>query len=109
MEYKEFDKATIFRMGEAVEYTKGGIVSKNVLKRDTGNISLFSFDKGEQLSEHTAPFDAMVQIIEGSAEVRIDGKSYDLKAGDSIIMPANSPHAVYAKDKFKMILTMIKG
>lgn len=104
----DFETSNIFSFPAKVEYSSGGIVSKNVIKKDTGNISLFAFDKGESLSEHTAPFDALVQVVEGEAAITIDGKPYELNAGESIIMPANIPHAVEAKEKFKMILTMIK-
>ncbi len=106
--HKEFKKSEKFRFNNEIGYAEGGIVSKNVLKRKTGNISLFAFDKGEGLSEHTAPFDAMVQITEGKALVTIDKKSYNLEEGETIIMPANIPHALKASEKFKMVLTMIK-
>jgi quercetin dioxygenase-like cupin family protein len=108
MEQKEFDKDRIFRFEDEVDYSEGAIVSKNVLKRDTGNISLFSFDKGEGLSEHTAPFDALVQVVDGRAEITVGGKIHLLEKGDSIIMPANIPHALRAIEKYKMVLTMIK-
>jgi quercetin dioxygenase-like cupin family protein len=108
MEQKEFEKDKVFRFDREVQYSDGAIVSKNVLKRATGNISLFAFDKGEGLSEHTAPFDALVQVVDGKAEVLIAGKSHILGAGDSIIMPAGIPHALKAAEKFKMLLTMIR-
>jgi quercetin dioxygenase-like cupin family protein len=108
MEQKEFQKARIFRFEEEVDYASGSVVSKNVLKRNTGNISLFSFDKGEGLSEHTAPFDALVQVVDGKAEISIDGNPYLLGNGDSIIMPANIRHALKAVERFKMVLTMIR-
>ena len=84
-------------------------MSKTVLKKQTGNISLFAFDKGEALSEHTAPFDAMIQVVDGKGEIIIGGKSYMVSSGQTIIMPANIPHAVKAVEKFKMVLTMIKS
>ena len=105
----EFEKSKIFSFSDSVEYSDGGIVSKTVLKKQTGNISLFSFGKGEALSEHTAPFDAVIQVVDGKGEIIIGGKSFFLKAGQSIIMPANITHAVKAVDKFKMVLTMIKS
>lgn len=108
MESKEFTKAEIFSFPTEIEYTQGGIVSRNVIKRPTGNVSLFAFDKGESLSEHTAPFDAMVQVVEGVANVIINGQSHTVKAGQCIIMPANIAHAVEATERFKMVLTMIK-
>lgn len=109
MKPKEFDKSKVFQFDKSVEYADSSVVSKNVLKNDAGNVSLFAFDKDEGLSEHTAPFDALVQVIDGKAEITIDGKPYELGENDSIIMPANVPHALRAVEKFKMILTMIKG
>jgi len=109
METNEFEKSRIFRFKESVDYSDGGIVSKTVLKKQTGNISLFSFAKGEALSEHTAPFDAMIQVVDGTGEVIIGGKSFILEAGQCIIMPANITHAVNAIEQFKMVLTMIKS
>jgi quercetin dioxygenase-like cupin family protein len=109
MNTNEFEKAKIFSFNESVDYSEGGIVSKTVLKKQTGNISLFSFAKGEALSEHTAPFDAMITVVDGRGEVVIGGKSFLLEAGQSIIMPANITHAVNAIEKFKMVLTMIKS
>ena len=105
----EFTKGKAFSFNDSVEYSEGGIVSKTVLKKETGNISLFSFDKGEALSEHTAPFDAMIQVVDGKGEIIIGGKSNILETGQTIIMPANIPHAVKALEKFKMVLTMIKS
>jgi quercetin dioxygenase-like cupin family protein len=109
MESNEFEKAKVFSFNDSVEYASGGILSKTVLKKETGNISLFSFAKGEALSEHTAPFDAMIQVVDGKGEVTIGGKPFILDAGQSIIMPANITHAVRAVEKFKMVLTMIKS
>jgi quercetin dioxygenase-like cupin family protein len=109
MESNEFEKSKVFNFSNSVEYAEGGIVSKTVLKKQTGNISLFSFAKGEALSEHTAPFDAMIQVVDGKGEVIIGGKSFLLETGQSIIMPANITHAVKAVEKFKMVLTMIKS
>jgi quercetin dioxygenase-like cupin family protein len=105
----EFEKAKVFSFNESVDYSDGGIVSKTVLKKESGNISLFSFDKGEALSEHTAPFDAMITVVDGSGEVIIGGESFILVTGQSIIMPANITHAVNAIERFKMVLTMIKS
>jgi len=109
METNEFEKAKVFSFNDSVEYASGGILSKTVLKKETGNISLFSFAKGEALSEHTAPFDAMIQVVDGKGEIIIGGKSFILEAGQTIIMPANIPHAVKAVERFKMVLTMIKS
>jgi quercetin dioxygenase-like cupin family protein len=109
MESKEFEKGKAFNFNDSIEYSDGGIVSKTVLKKETGNISLFSFDKGEALSEHTAPFDAVLQVVDGKGEIIIGGKSNILEAGQTIIMPANITHAVKAMEKFKMVLTMIRS
>jgi quercetin dioxygenase-like cupin family protein len=105
----EFERAKIFSYSGSVDYAEGAIVSKTVLKKESGNISLFAFAKGEALSEHTAPFDALIQVVDGRGEIIIDGKSYFLESGQCIIMPANIRHAVKAPEKFKMILIMIKS
>lgn len=101
--------AGILNMGKMIEYADQGIVSKQIIKNEAGNITLFSFDKGQSLSEHTAPFDALVQILDGRAQIYIDKKSFILGIGEAIIMPANTPHALNAVERFKMLLTMIKG
>lgn len=104
-----FEKGAVLNMVEMIEYSEGGVISKQVLKNDAGNITLFSFDKGQGLSEHTAPFDAVVEILDGEAEITIDGKPLLLTTGQTVIMPANIPHALFARQAFKMLLTMIKG
>jgi quercetin dioxygenase-like cupin family protein len=109
MSTNEFEKSKVFSFNESVEYSDGGIVSKTVLKKQSGNISLFSFAKGEALSEHTAPFDAIIMVVDGKGEVIIGGKSFILEAGQTIIMPADITHAVNAVEKFKMVLIMIKS
>lgn len=109
MSTKEFEKSKVFRFNESIEYNDAAIVSKHILKKETGNVSLFSFDKGEGLSEHSAPFDALVQIIDGTAEIKIDGKPYEMRTGECIVMPTNIPHALLALENFKMVLTMIKS
>ena len=105
----EFPKGKIFSFINEIDFAQGSIVSKIILKKETGNVTLFSFDKGQNLSEHTAPFDAMIQVIEGKAEVSLNKVPFILNAGENIIMPANIPHAVDAVEKFKMVLTMIKS
>ena len=105
---KAFKDSTIFSINDSIEYSDGGVVSKPIIQRKVGNVTLFAFDKGQQLSEHTAPFDALINIIDGTGEILINKKPFKLKAGESIIMPANVPHAVNAVEKFKMVLTMIK-
>jgi quercetin dioxygenase-like cupin family protein len=97
-----------FNVAETVVYSTQAVVSKAVLKKETGNVTLFAFDKGEGLSEHTAPFDAMVTILDGEAEIKIGGQPHLLKAGEAIIMPANIAHALKAIERFKMMLIMIK-
>ena len=92
-----------------VEYAANAIVSKTILDKSAGTITLFAFDKGQKLSEHTAPYDAVVQVIDGLAKLTIDGQGVRVSAGDIIIMPANVPHAVAAEEKFKMLLTMIRA
>jgi quercetin dioxygenase-like cupin family protein len=109
MSTNEFPKSEVFSFSSSVDYADGAIVSKTVLKKQTGNISLFAFAKGEALSEHTAPFDALIQIVDGRGEIVIGGRSFFLETGQSIIMPANIPHAVKAVEKLKMVLTMIKS
>ena len=109
MDGSEFSKGTRFTYESSINYAENAIVSKQILKKETGNISLFAFDKGEGLSEHTAPFDALVQVVEGSAEIIIDQETHTLTAGENIIMPANIPHALKAVEKFKMVLVMIKS
>ena len=104
-----FNHSTIYDFKKDISYAENSVVSKRVLEKTTGNISLFAFDKGQQLSEHSAPFDAMVQCVEGKVEITIDKKPYILTEGQSIIMPANVPHALVAVEQFKMLLTMIKG
>lgn len=96
------------RLADLVSYQDGSIVSKEVIKKDTGTVTLFAFDKGQGLSEHTVPFDALVHVFDGKAEIFISGKPHILKAGDAIIMPANKPHALKAIERFKMLLIMIK-
>ncbi len=103
-----FDTAKIFSMDKSIDYTSGGVISKLITNSKGGNVTLFSFDKGQGLSEHSASFDALVQVIDGEVEITLDGKLHNLKKGDCIIMPANVPHALQAVESFKMILTMIK-
>lgn len=103
-----FDKESIFNLENAIEYTSGGVISKQVIKSKGGNLTLFSFDKEQGLSEHKTPFDAIVLILDGEAEITIGGKLHLLKKGESIIMPANVPHALKAVERFKMLLTMIR-
>jgi len=101
-------KSAVLKMAELVAYQDGSVVSRQITKAEAGNVTLFAFDKDQELSEHTAPFDALLHVLEGEAEIKISGKPYHLKAGDAIIMPADEPHAVLAFQRFKMLLTMIR-
>ena len=97
------------KLNSLVDYQEGSVVSKEIIKKEKGTVTLFAFDKGQGLSEHTAPFDALVYIFDGKAEISIAGKQYSLKAGETIIMPANKAHSLKAIDRFKMLLVMIKA
>lgn len=99
----------VTNLSAAVSYQPGAVVSKTLINKKGGTVTLFAFDAGQGLSEHTAPFDAMVVILDGSAEITISGKPYSVKAGESITMPANEPHALKAPVPFKMLLIMIKS
>jgi quercetin dioxygenase-like cupin family protein len=103
------EKANVFKLAELVSYLPASIISRVLHRNEVGNITLFAFAAGEELSAHSAPFDAYVQILDGEAVVTIDQTKHDLVAGQVIIMPANIPHAVYAKSNFKMLLVMIRG
>lgn len=106
---KSFEKGIVLDLKSLIEYSEGGVISKQLIKSTAGNITLFSFDKGEGLSEHTALFDALVQILEGTAEITVNGNKFTVGTGESIVFPVNAPHAVFAVERFKMLLTMIKG
>lgn len=95
-------------LSDLVKYQENAVVSSEILKKDAGTVTVFAFDKGQGLSEHTAPFDALVNIIDGRAEVSISGKLFIVKEGEMIVMPANKPHSLKAMEKFKMLLVMIK-
>lgn len=102
-------KSQILHIAEMVNYQEGSVVSRQITKAEAGNVTLFAFDINQGLSEHKAPFDALVHILEGEAEVTISGTPYRLNIGDAIIMPADEPHALKAIQKFKMLLTMIRA
>ncbi|MBK8290714.1 MAG: cupin domain-containing protein [Flammeovirgaceae bacterium] len=106
---KVIEAATVFSVQDSIEYAAGSVVSKTIVKKPTGTITLFAFDAGEGLSEHTAPFEAVVQILDGTAEITIDGKPFTVETGAGIILPAQVPHALKALERFKMMLTMIKS
>ncbi len=102
-------KSRTLKTVDLIDYQEGAVVSREIIKRETGTVTVFAFDKGEGLSEHTAPFDAMVQVIEGNAEIIISGKKNLVGTGEMIIMPANIPHALHAPERYKMVLTMIRS
>jgi quercetin dioxygenase-like cupin family protein len=99
----------VLSLSEMVVYQQGSIVSRQLTKAQAGNVTLFAFDSGQSLSEHTAPFDALVHVLDGSAQISISGEIFVVEAGQAIIMPANQPHAVMANQPFKMLLTMIRS
>ena len=101
--------AQVLSMADLVDYQKGAVVSRQIINKQAGTVTVFSFDKGEGLSEHTAPFDALVQILDGEAEVTISGKANRLVAGEMIIMPAGQPYSLKALAQFKMALIMIRS
>jgi quercetin dioxygenase-like cupin family protein len=105
----KFEPARAARVAALVDYQSGSIVSREILKGTTGKVTLFAFDEGEGLSEHTSPFNALVQIVEGEAEITVSGQPHRVPAGELILMPARQPHALKALKRFKMVLTMIRS
>jgi len=108
-ENKEDLRGRALKAGDLVAYDKGAVVSRTIIEKKTGTVTVFSFDKGQGLSEHTAPFDALVEILDGEAEITISGRPRRVKAGEFMIMPANRPHALKAVKRFKMALIMIRS
>ena len=100
--------AKVVQAADLIDYQKGAVVSRTIISNKAGTVTLFAFDAGQGLSEHTAPFEALVNLLDGEAEIIIAGEAFHLQAGEMIIMPAHQPHAVHATRKFKMLLTMIK-
>lgn len=98
----------ILNVNTAISYQEGSVVSREIIKKQAGNITIFAFDAGQGLSEHKTPFDALAQITDGKAEITVSGIKYELLQGDMLLMPANEPHELKAQKRFKMILTMIK-
>ena len=101
--------AQVLKAADLVAYQAGAVVSRVIVKQKNGNVTLFAFDAGQELSEHTAPFDALVQVVEGEVEITIGGKALATRAGEMVLMPANVPHALKAAGRMKMLLTMIRG
>lgn len=98
----------VLKLKDMINYQKDSVVSRTIIDKETGTVTLFAFDKGQGLSEHTAPYDAMVYVMDGEVEITISGKPYHLKEEDMIVMPANEPHALKALSKFKMLLVMVR-
>ena len=111
MEQERLEKIVgqAIRLTDLADYQEGSVVSRTIIDKKTGTVTFFAFDEGQGLSEHTVPFDALVYLLEGEAEIIISGKPIQLKDGEMVIMPANQPHALRAAKKFKMILTMIRS
>jgi quercetin dioxygenase-like cupin family protein len=105
----EIPGARVIQPAALVAYQEGAVVSRTLLNRQAGTMTLFAFDEGQRLSEHTAPYDALAHVLEGQAEIVIDGEAVRLSAGDMVLMPAHRPHAVTAVARFKMLLTMIRS
>ena len=105
----ELVPARAFALAGQVEYAAGSVVSRTLVKKPTGTITMFAFDAGQGLSEHQTPFDAFVQVVDGVGTLRIGGKDVVAKAGDIVVMPANIPHAIHANERFKMLLVMIRS
>jgi quercetin dioxygenase-like cupin family protein len=101
--------AEVERLLDMIDYQEGSVVSRTLIKKKTGTVTLFAFDKGEGLSEHTAPFDALVFVLDGEAEVTVSGVASRVKEGEMVLLPAGEPHAVAAVERFKMVLTMIRS
>jgi quercetin dioxygenase-like cupin family protein len=107
--YRGIPVSEAVRLAALVDYQEGSVVSRQILKSERGNITLFAFDAGQGLSEHTAPFDAVVHLLEGEAQITVSGKAIVARSGDMVIMPAHEPHALHATTRFKMLLTMIRA
>lgn len=103
------EPARVYDLAKLLDYVTGSIVSRTLVKSQAGTVTLFSFDAGHGLSEHSAPYDALVQVLDGETELTIGGKPVVMKKGETVVMPANVPHAVHSSGRSKMLLTMIKG
>lgn len=99
----------VLRLEDMVSYQDGSVISREIVRKSTGTVTIFAFDEGQGLSEHTAPFDALVYVVDGNVEITISGKPYTLTEGDTIMLPAGQPHALKALSKFKMLLVMIRS
>ena len=106
---REMPIAEVVRLIDLVNYQEGAVVSRTLVNRATGTVTLFAFDEGQGLSEHTAPFDAVAHLLEGEAEISVSAKPLRAAAGEAVLMPANQPHSLKALSRFKMLLTMIRS
>ena len=106
---REMPIAEVVRFLDLVNYQEGAVVSRTLMNRTTGTVTLFAFDDGQGLSEHTAPFDALAYLLEGEAEITVSGKPLRTTAGEAVLMPAHQPHSLKALSRFKMVLTMIRS
>jgi len=102
-------KAKAFKLADLISYQRSSVVSREIINKKTGTVTVFAFDKGEGLSEHTAPYDALVYILDGEAKISISGKPHPVKKDEIIIMPANKPHSLKAVERFKMLLVMVRS
>ncbi len=105
----KIEKGKVFAAAHAIGYAQGGVVSKEFISNPGGSVTLFSFDQGQGLSEHSAPYDALIQVLEGEMLLQVAGDSHRIAAGESFIIPANAPHSVQAGRPFKMLITMVRG
>ena len=105
----KLEKGIIFSANKVIDYADGGVISKELVHSNAGSVTLFSFDAGQGLSEHSAPFDALIQVIEGKMELTVEGTKHVINAGESFIIPSGAHHSVNASERFKMIITMIRG
>lgn len=103
------EKGKIFNIGQSIDYADGGVVSKELIHTDSGSVTLFSFDQGQSLSEHSAPFDALIQVVDGDMELTVEGTKHTIRSGESFIIPSGARHSVRAEHRFKMVITMIRG
>jgi quercetin dioxygenase-like cupin family protein len=106
---KDETEPRVVHLADLADYQGASVVSREIIRKSTGTVTLFAFDKGQGLSEHIAPFDALVHILDGEAEITISGKKYHLVQGQMVILPANKPHALQALSRFKMLLVMIRS
>ncbi len=102
-------RSQVLKLADLAAYQDDSVVSRQITKADAGNVTLFAFDAGQELSEHTAPYDALVHVLDGELDLRLSGQPFTLYAGDAIVMPANEPHSLKAVKRFKMLLTMIRA